>query len=59
MTYDPKCESLARYFLDDDADEKLVEELAEHIQYQIELFLGGIEGEALQHVKVGGVGGGA
>ena len=36
MSYDPRCEELARYFLDDDADLSLVHGLAQAIQDAIE-----------------------
>jgi hypothetical protein len=40
MNYDPRCQQLARHFLGDTVSEKLVSQLAEHIQQSIEDWIG-------------------
>lgn len=39
MTYDPKCHELAEYFLNPDATDRMKDELAEWIQWHVELWL--------------------
>jgi hypothetical protein len=39
MSYDPKCDELARHFLPDGAPESVAHELAQFIQNQIEDWL--------------------
>jgi hypothetical protein len=46
MSYDPKCEELARYFLPSDIAERLIESLAQRIQDFIEDELADMEREA-------------
>lgn len=46
MSYDPKCEELARYFLPSDISERLIESLAQRIQDFIEDELADMEREA-------------
>jgi hypothetical protein len=38
MTFDPKSRELAEHFLVDGADPKLIDELAEWIQFNVELW---------------------